>query len=974
MGFIQQIVLDPFRLDITNEQLWHGSQRLPLRPQAFAVLRYLAEHPNRLISKEELLREVWRGRYVSASTIRGCIREIRNALQDSTENARHIETVGRKGYRFTGNQHGVSRSALTTADHNQRLIVGRNHDIEQLKQRLAQAEAGERQLILVRGEAGLGKSSLANLFIQEAGKDHKILVGRGRCVDQYGHSEAYLPIMDLLYDLLAQADAQDAVLSAMRRHAPSWLAQMTMFLGESERESLQQLLPGITQARLWQELNHLLITLADSQPLLLLIEDLHWCDTSTLELLAYLAQRQEPVRWLILGTYRQTEVSIQKHRLHDVLVELQSRDCCWELALKPLGTEDIAAYLHSRLEGTIAAETAIWLHRRTGGNPLFLINIVNYLLQRKQLIQTHEGWRLKAAQESFQAVPVQLQKIIIKQFEQLLESAQKLLGVASVCGETFNTAAVAAGLQEDVENIDDRCMQLARLGSLISERNLAAWPDGTKSGCFQFQHALYRQVIYERLGQAYQSRLHRRLAERMEAGYSDRASEIAGELALHFEKAQDISRAVHYYQLAAKTAADRNALHEVLAHSRAGLRLLATQPKTMPTISAELDMLILLGTSQIKGKGYASLEVSDTFTQAEQLCRQIDDQQRLILILMVLRSFHFVRGDMRVSSKYVQQLLELARQQSLPLLLTAAHLAAGNNSLYKGELTKARDYLHKSTRYFNLPLRREYIATFGVDASVICHTHRARTLSLLGLHDQAQRDFEAGLRLARELAHPFSLALALSFALEHYHFRGDLEKMAPCIQELLVHCERYGFGNIANQTRIFQSWLRAKQGEHSAGTIQLEQAFSAFPVSGNKLRKPYCIILQIDLYQDAKRYVEARHILEQSLAEVLDNALYIYHPELLRLRGELLLAEAPDQSATAERWFQEAIEVSRRQQARTLELRAAISLGWLWLAQGKSKQAHHAVKALYEQFSEGFDTADLRNAKTLLNDSADQQS
>ena len=977
MNFVQQIVFGPFKLDIVNEQLWRSDQQLSLRPQAFALLRYLSENSNRLISKDELLREVWQGRYVSASTIRGCIREIRSVLQDSAEASRYIETVGRKGYRFIGHQRDPSDPVLTLDNGSERLIVGRNDEFNQLKQHLARAKTGERQLVLISGEAGMGKTSLADLFLQEAeknkskNKNNEILIARGHCVDQYGHGEAYLPIMDWLYDL-AQSAARDTVLSAMRRHAPSWLAQLTMFLDESERESLQRLLPGVTQTRMLQELNHLLIALAETRPVLLLIENLHWSDSSSLELLAYLAQRQEPARWLILGTYRQTEINLQQHRLHDLMAELRSRECCSELTLKPLEADAIATYLRNQLEGIISNETAAYLHQRTGGNALFLINIVTYLLQQELLIRTDDGWQLTIAEgiaeDNMQIVPEKLQQIIIRRFERLPEAAQKLLEVASVAGDKFATAAVAAGLREDLEEVEKLCMQLIRLGSLINELDLLVWPDRTTSGRFQFQHALYRQVIYERLGQAHQARLHQRLAARMEAGYGERVNEIAAELALHFEKGRDIARAIHYNQLAARTAASRHALHEVLTHSQSGLRLLATLPVSAETLQVELDMLILLGTSQIASLGYAHPAVNETYTRAQQLCQQIDDKQRLVFVLIVLRTFHFVRGNIRTASDYAQQMQELARQQQTQLLITAANLSLGGILPFKGELVQARDHLDQAIQAFDLRLRRAYVENIGVDANIACYTNRSRALRLLGYHDQAQRDNDAALNLAHELMNPFSIAMALLFALEHYHARGELEKMTQHIDQALSYSDQYGFSNLAKQMQIYQGWLQAKQGEYSAGTIQLEQTLSALPAAGNTLRMQYYLLLQVDLYRDTQRYLEARQIVEQSLAEMADNAMYIYHSELLRLRGELVLAETPECSAAAERWFHEAIEISRRQQAKTLELRATVSLARLWQAQGKPGQAYQAVKTLYDQFSEGFDTLDLRNAKALLDD------
>jgi predicted ATPase/DNA-binding winged helix-turn-helix (wHTH) protein len=567
MNFIRQIEFDAFRLDMANAQLWQGSQQLTLRPQSLAVLKFLLEHSGHLVTRAELLHKVWQGRYVSDATIRGCIREIRMVLQDSAKTPQYIETVGRRGYRFIDDQRTPAVDMARVPSESEGLpIVGRDYHLKQLGQKLALAESGQRQLTLIGGEAGVGKTSLAGLFIQETGATAEFLIGRGRCIDQYGRDEAYLPVLDILYDL-AQSDQRDFVISAMRSHAPSWLVQLTTLIGQPEREQLRQQLAGITQMRMLQELNQLLIILAQRRPLLLLIEDLHWCDTSTLELLAYLAQRKEPACWLLLGTYRPAEVQLHKHRLRDLSAELRSRECCSQLTLAPLGSSDIRNYLHSRLGATVNDEVITWLLHRTGGNALFLTNIVTYLLQQKLLICDDAGWKLQATPEKLYAVPEKLQQFIFKQLEQLPEAAQNLLEVASVAGETFTTAAIAAGLQFEVRQVERLCEDLARLGSPISEVDLHIWPDATPSARYRFQHTLYRQVLYERLGQARRARLHRDLGERLESGYGERVAEIAGELALHFSEAREYTQAVRYYQLAATTASHRGALHEALNHS-----------------------------------------------------------------------------------------------------------------------------------------------------------------------------------------------------------------------------------------------------------------------------------------------------------------------------------------------------------------------------------------------------------------------
>src|SRR5215475_12231483 len=329
----RSLTFGPYRLDLLQSCLWREAQPIALRPQALAVLRYMVLHADRLVTKAELFQHVWDGRQVTDTVLRGCIHAIRMALAEMADTPQYLETVGRQGYRFR-----LGRAAPRLRQADPRPIVGRQGEVEWLRERWGWAMEGRRQFAVLSGEVGIGKTTVVDLFVASLATQREVRVGRGQCVETYGEGEPYLPMLEALGQL-GQSSHREALLTVLQRYAPTWLVHLPALLGDDERERLHRQLQGATPTRMLRELAEALEALTTTVPLVLVLEDLHWSDVSTVNLLTYLAQRREAARFLLLGTYRTTDVVAWEHPLRRALQELRGRGLCEELSLELLCPE-----------------------------------------------------------------------------------------------------------------------------------------------------------------------------------------------------------------------------------------------------------------------------------------------------------------------------------------------------------------------------------------------------------------------------------------------------------------------------------------------------------------------------------------------------------------------------------------------------------------------------------------------------------
>jgi predicted ATPase len=959
----QQLTFGPFRLEVTDGRLWRGSHVVALRPRAVAVLRYLVEHPGRLVTKPELLQQVWGDTHVTDTVLRVCVREIRAALGDAAVAPQYIETVGQEGYRFLSGGDLKGSPPLRPGP-----LVGRQHEVERLEGWYQRTASGQRQLGFVSGEAGIGKTTVIELLSARLAARSGVRVAHGQCLERYGEGEPYLPWLEALRRLVRGPGGSE-VLAAMRRYAPMWLVQLPGLVSEPELERLQRQVQGATPARMVRELAEVLDVLAAEAPLVVVLEDLHWSDRSSLECLSCVAQRREPARLLVLGTYRPADVVIRGHPLRGMVQELCGRGQAAELRLEVLPAEDVAAYVAGRLGGPVAAALAAFIYECTDGNALFMVNMLEHLVQQGGVARGAGEWTLREEAEAA-SVPEGLRQLLVRRIEALKPEERRVLEAASVVGKAFAVAAVAAGVRGSVEDTEAVCEGLVAPHHFLANSGLTTWPDGTCTGGYRFQHALYQQVLYGGLGAARRGQLHRRIGARLEAGYGGRAGEIAAQLAVHFERAGEVERAVHAWQQAGEQAVRRHAYHEASAALRRGLALLATQPVSSERTQQELTLRLRLGELLMCVKGMAAPDAGEEYARAHTLCQQLGEPPDLCRVLYGLFRSHAGQGRVRVAGEVSQQLLALAQRQPAMGGLLEGHLAVGGAAFFRGDLVAARAHLEQcqsladALLYPASPFRDWFVA--GVERIMWL----VLALWALGYADQAQQRSQEALARARQVKDPPSLWLAECSAAMLSYCRRDVGGTRAYAEAAMAFAAAQGFGHRVDLGRILYGWAQVLQGDAAAGMAHISQGVAGSQAPGAKVMRPYWLSVLAEAHGQVGQPEAGLAVLAEALTLVATAEARWWEAELYRLQGDLLLHLPSPDVSQAEVSFHQALDVARRQQAKALELRAATSLSRLWQQQARRTEARQLLAGLYGWFTEGFDTPDLQTAKAFLEDLA----
>ena len=560
----------------------------------------------------------------------------------------------------------------------------------------------------------------------------------------------------------------------LQRYAPTWLVHLPALLGDSERERLQQQLSGVTPVRMLRELAEALEALTRTTPLVLVLEDLHWSDVSTVNLLTYLAQRRDPARLLVLGTYRPADVMVQAHPLRGMLQELRGRGVCDELALELLLPDEVEAYMAARLGGEVTAELVALLYHQTEGNALFMVNLLEHLVEQGVVKQEGAQWRLRSSLRVVTSLPEAPQLLITKRFERLEREAQHVLEVASVAGDVFAAATVAAGLDVPVAQVEALCATLGQQHDFLEYAGLDEWPDGTVSGCYRFRHALYRQVLAERLGELQRMQVHRRMGERLEQGYSTQVGEVAAQLAVHFERGGEVQRAIHYWQQAGDNAVRRNAHSEAIAALRKGLALLSTLPDSPERTQRELALQLTLGELLTATQGMASPAAGEAYSRAHALCQQVGETPQLFRALYGLFTFHNAQAQLHTGRAFGQQFFDLAQRQRDPVLVREGHLLLGTAALDHGDPVAARPTWSRAWTLSAAQQPATSLSAAGLHPQVESLAKLMRVLWLLGYADQAQLRSQEALALARHVGHTPSVAYAAYFVTTLSQCRRDV--------------------------------------------------------------------------------------------------------------------------------------------------------------------------------------------------------
>jgi DNA-binding winged helix-turn-helix (wHTH) protein/tetratricopeptide (TPR) repeat protein len=591
-------LFDPFRLDVDNQSLWRGETRVALMPKPFAVLRYLVEHPGRLVTHDQLLTAIWPDTYVQPEILRRYILEIRRALGDSAEAPRFVQTFPKRGYQFiapvvqdddrvTSNAPGGSKPATK--------LVGRDSALTDLNHYLSAAVRGQRQIVFVVGEPGIGKTSLVDAFQLTSAASAGATVIRGQSVEGFGGKEAYYPVLEAIAQL-ARGPSRELLLETLGAVAPTWLIQFPSLVEPEQQAALQREILGATRDRMVRELCEALEALTRTVPLVLILEDLHWVDCSTLDVISAIARRREPAKLLVLGTFRPADVIVSESPLKELKQDLVLHRLGHEVELERLRESDVADYVAEEFSpGDLSGLSSV-IYRHSDGNPLFMIAMLDHLAQQGVLSNASGRWAVTGPIEAIDpGVPETLRQMLNMQLQHANDEERQLLQCASVSGLRFTTWAVATMLQGEPSRFEQMCERLVDRQQFLKPAGLRQLANGEVAIEYQFSHALYRDVLYRRLNPTHRMTFHRRLAAGLQALRSPIPIEMAAEVALHFEEGHDFESATRYLMLAAQNATTRYAHQQAVAMLEHSRELLSRLTGSLGQPSLDFEVLEKIG-------------------------------------------------------------------------------------------------------------------------------------------------------------------------------------------------------------------------------------------------------------------------------------------------------------------------------------------------------------------------------------------
>lgn len=895
------LYFDSFELNESEVSLSHQGSPISLPPKAFAVLCVLLHQPGQLISKDALLDAVWGHRHVSESVLKTTISELRAALSDNVKQPRFIETVPRRGYRFIASVSSIQSKKSPAFPSVHQTFVGRQNAIEELLAVWDRVTRGHRRVVWVAGEAGVGKTTLVDNFVDVLNLS---VYAHGQCVEQHGTGEPYLPVLEALAGLCRQ---DSSLVELMRITSPTWYLQLPWLGTAEQHEKLRRELAGVGQDRMLREFGELLDQYTQTKPLLLITEDLHWCDQATLQLMNHVARRRSHGRLMWVGSFRLTEVVTADHPLKSVRHELRLHDLCQEIALEPFSERDVADYLNQRFpENEISENLIRQLHARTDGLPLFLINIFDDLVARGIL----QGAGVVSLEEKHLfdvQVPESLVGVIEKHIARLKEDERSFLEVASIYGNEFRVAIVANVLQRDEQEIADICDDLVRRKQWLNGPNIEHDVNGALDVRYSFQHTLYRQVIYQRMGLMARIGLHGKIARALEncrtRGFSIKATEIAS----HFELNKNINKAVPYYAEAAENALRHFAPQEALDLVSYALGLLSTLSEEDDRNILALDLNALRGIASAQVFGVSSIEAKRTFEHARNLLQKFPQHPMHGLVTHALGLVLMVRGEYDETRLLANYLIMLSESRKDSILMLCACNLLGQSFTLQGFHLEALPWLERGIKLGENIDKKILQSVFIVDPLVSILGALAMATLHTGNIEQASTFSAEAQTRARESGQPMSRFVANWFGALLEVRLQNVARVHALAADLRMLVDESAISQGEGPCRWFLGWSQARSGNSREGYKHLLEAFN-FAMS----KELYSTIAEVLAYAVealvlAEEWTQAKQQLQQALQLANERGersylvqMYILQTKIFAALGDIKEAHAALHSAMEE--------------------------------------------------------------------------
>lgn len=839
-------------------------------------------------------------------------------------------------------------------------LVGRDEEIGLLSRRLIQSKERLGQVVLVSGEAGIGKSALAETMRTQAKKEG-FAETAFYCSPYYINSALY-PVIEKIkqraswqatdtpYTKLAKLEQMLASYNwAAEDVVPLFAALVSLPLPEGRYPPLN-LTPQEQKQRTLDTLVAWTLEEAERQSVFELWDDLHWADPTTLELLGLLINQAATASLLMVMTFRPEFIppwSTRSHMTPTTLSRLEGAD---------------VEVMVTRLMGGKEPPAEVLQHivKKTDGIPLYVEELTKVILESGLLREESDRYDLTGPLSTVK-IPATLQESLMARLDRL-PKLRDVAQLGAVLGREFEYEMLKALAPMDEVRLQDGLGQLVE-AELLYQRGRP--PRAT----YIFKHALIQDAAYQSLLKRTRQQCHRQVADILESRFPEIVETQPELLAHHHTEANSPQTAVEYWLKAGQQAIGRFADREAVGHLEKGLSVLQTLPDTPERAQLELSLQTSLGPALMATKGYAAPSVGEAYRRARDLCQQLKDITQLFPVLWGLWMYHLFRAEHDAANKLTKQILGVAQTAGDADLALEAHFAAGLSAFYCGELLTAREHLEQAVSAYD-PERHKGLASIygGLDPGVCSLVYLAWTLWLLGYPDQALKKADEAQPLAKQVANLYTQARSLYWDSLVRQFTGQWDVLRERIELAINMATEHGFALVLGVGPIMRGWALVTEGEAEEGITHIRQGLERYRATGAEVQLPHLMTALIEAYKKIEQPEEGLTILAEAQALVEDTGERYYEAELQRLKGELMLAQSPEDAAEAEACLQKALEIARGQQAKSLELRTAMSLARLWQAQSKEGDAHQLLNDVFTWFTEGFDTADLRYARALLDE------
>ena len=837
-----------------------------------------------------------------------------------------------------------------------RTAVGRRKELAELQAGFDLVRDGRGAMLSISGEPGQGKTTLAEEFLRELVHRNRALVARGRCSERLAGAEAYLPVLETLDSLMTGVE-RDAVAWSMQSLAPAWYAQLAR--GPAQNAAAP------SAEKLKRELAALLQEISCRQPLVIFLDDVHWADLSTIDLLSYLGARLEGLRVLILVSYREPELHSANQQLVTLLLDLQSRGICREVPLGFLSLEEIREYIDLTFSGhCFPGEFARGIHRRTEGNPLFVADLLRYLREREAVVVRDGRWTLNGPMdEMLTGLPESVRSMVQRKMEQLPDEEHKMLMAASIQGADFDAAVVARALGADPADIEEGLERIERKSGFVKLVAEYEYPNRSLTLRYRFVHVLYQDAFFAALRPTRRISLSKAVAEALVEFHGGQAAKIAGQLAFLYETAREFANAARQYQIASQNALHLFASSEAEHLARRGLDVVQSMPEDTDRARQELDLLMALAGAIRNLRSPTSGEVIAAYRRLLELAGQLKDYYTVFVVHYAIAWFSITHQRFAGALEEAEQCLRIAGQLRDPCMMDGAHLVYGEVMTHQGRLAEARARLELVSSERDPAKMALYARLLGSDPGPQAKAVLGAVLSYLGYPEQGRTRLREAIEQANRMGNPLTQGIVLVCAIVCFKHFGDIEELAQYSRDATAICLKHELqANMAYYAKFGQGWTLAMQGNASEGLLKMEEAFSEALASGHTEAMPIMAFGKAQVMRLAGRRDEAVRFIDEQLAAAQAYGQWVELPDLFRAKGELLTGEQ------AEECFVRAMECSRPMQARLPELEAATRLAELYRSQSRRREARDVLSSVYGWFTEGFALPVLERARAVLDD------